>query len=130
MFVFKSKGATFRPRLREGAANGCAWGGETVDVGYQALMCGLDTALQRMHPRCGATIRMRAKLVLIDGVERPRYRQHLGAKTWSLLTAPQGKKPCHETNQHYRPGFGQERFSNPRCRRRGQSEIQSKASPH
>jgi hypothetical protein len=23
-------------------------------------------------------------LVLIDGVERPRYRQHLSAKTWSL----------------------------------------------
>ena len=35
-------------------------------------------------------------LTQIDGVERPRYRQHPSAKTWSLQATPQGREPFRE----------------------------------
>lgn len=43
---------------------------------------------------CAATNKVR--LIQIDGVERPRYRQHLSARTWSLQATPQGREPFRE----------------------------------
>ncbi|WP_430981681.1 hypothetical protein [Mesorhizobium ciceri] len=39
----------------------------------------------------GTSLREAIRLLSqIDGVERPRYRQHLSARTWSLRATPQG----------------------------------------